>query len=270
MPLQDDYEVRLDAFQGPMDLLLFLIRRAEVDINDIPVAQIANQYFAFLRQLHQVDIDMAGEFLVLAATLVEIKSRTLVPRDAAEGEEASSTDGLDPTDPRFELVQQLVAYQRFRTAADTLDRLRKEFGLRHAIGSVGAPAPADDGDSIELEDAHLLDLFGAFERIMQSVDLTRLGDHKVEYDDTPIGLHQDDIVDRLERAPARAMTLQDIFRGRSQAEVIGLFLALLELARNQRVSVRQERADDPIEITLAEPPAISYDAPISDAAIATD
>ena len=257
MPLQDDYEVRLDAFQGPMDLLLYLIRRAEVDINDIPVAQIANQYFAFLRQLSQVDIDLAGEFLVMAATLVEIKSRTLAPRETKEGDEAAA-DGLDPTDPRFELVQQLVAYQRFRTAADTLDRLRRDFAKRHAIGGVGAGAlPQDADDAIELEDAHILDLFGAFERIMQSVDVSRLGDHKVEYDDTPIGLHQDDIVDRLERSGTRSLTLQEIFRGRSRGEAIGLFLALLELARNQRVSVKQERADDEIEIELAAEPAES-------------
>jgi segregation and condensation protein A len=250
MPLQDDYEVRLDAFQGPMDLLLYLIRRAEVDINDIPVAQIANQYFAFLRQLSQVDIDLAGEFLVMAATLVEIKSRTLAPRETKDGEDPSA-EGLDPTDPRFELVQQLVAYQRFRTAADTLDRLRRDFAKRHAIGGVGAGAePQAADESIELEDAHILDLFGAFERIMQSVDVSRLGDHKVEYDDTPIGLHQDDIIDRLERAGGRSLTLQEIFSGRTRGEAIGLFLALLELARNQRVAVRQERADDAVEIAL--------------------
>jgi chromatin segregation and condensation protein Rec8/ScpA/Scc1 (kleisin family) len=149
-------------------------------------------------------------------------------------------------------VQQLVAYQRFRTAADTLDRLRRDFAKRHAIGGVGSgTAPDGIDDAIELEDAHILDLFGAFERIMQSVDVTRLGDHKVEYDDTPIGLHQDDIVDRLERSASRTLTLQEIFRGRSRGEAIGLFLALLELARNQRVSVRQERADDEIEIELA-------------------
>jgi len=234
-----------------MDLLLYLIRRAEVDINDIPVAQIANQYFAFLRQLGQVDIDLAGEFLVMAATLVEIKSRTLAPRETSDGEDAA-VEGLDPTDPRFELVQQLVAYQRFRTAADTLDRLRRDFAKRHPIGGVGAgtePQAADD--AIELEDAHILDLFGAFERIMHSVDMTRLGDHKVEYDDTPIGLHQDDIIDRLERAEGRSLTLHEIFRGRTRGEAIGLFLALLELARNQRVAVRQERPDDAIEIALA-------------------
>lgn len=249
MPLQDDYEVRLDAFQGPMDLLLHLIRRAEVDINDIPVARIAEQYFAFLRQIHQIDIDLAGEFLVMAATLVEIKSRTLAPHEATEGASAP-TEGLDPTDPRYELVQQLVAYQRFRTAADTLDRLRREFAKRHAVGGVGGGSEDAADESIELEDAHILDLFGAFERIMQSVDVGRLGDHKVEYDDTPIGLHQDDIVDRLERADGRAMTLQEIFKGRPRGEMIGLFLALLELARNQRVGVRQEGADDAIEIVL--------------------
>ena len=81
MPLQDDYQVRLDRFQGPLDLLLFLIRRAEVDVVDIPIAAITDQYFAFLKQLDTIDIDVAGEFLVMAATLVEIKSRTLAPAE---------------------------------------------------------------------------------------------------------------------------------------------------------------------------------------------
>jgi chromatin segregation and condensation protein Rec8/ScpA/Scc1 (kleisin family) len=101
---------------------------------------------------------------------------------------------------------------------------------------------------------------------MQSVDVSRLGDYKVEYDDTPIGLHQDDIVDRLERSGTRSLTLQEIFRGRSRGEAIGLFLALLELARNQRVSVKQERADDEIEIELAAAPAESA-APAGQAAM---
>jgi len=82
MAFQDDYQVRLDSFQGPMDLLLFLIRRAEVDIADIPIRQLTEQYFAFLKELHTIDIDVAGEFLVMAATLVEIKSRTLTPASA--------------------------------------------------------------------------------------------------------------------------------------------------------------------------------------------
>ena len=112
----------------------------------------------------------------------------------------------------------------------------------------GEPDPED----FELEDLHLGDLFAAFERIAASIDLTRVGDPMVEYDDTPISLHQEDIVDRLTRIDAHRLTLGSVFDGRTHSERIGLFLALLELVRQGRVRVRQDDLDDDIDVTLAE------------------
>src|SRR5687767_11780121 len=136
MPLQEDYQISLDAFQGPLDLLLYLIRRAEVDVHDIPIAKIADQYFEFLKQIDEIDIDVAGEFIVMAATLVELKSRTLMPPSKGEGDGASeggataadpTGGGVDLSDPRYELVQQLLAYQRYRIASDELEQRRIAF-----------------------------------------------------------------------------------------------------------------------------------------------
>ncbi len=251
MPLQDDYEVRLSSFQGPLDLLLFLVRRAEVDIADIPIAVITEQYFKFLKQLDRIDVEVAGEFLVMAATLVEIKSRTLAPATTSpEGEASASRESADP---RFELVQQLLAYQQLRSASGALEAMRQERARRFTAGRHGGDAAsAADGDesSVDIGDAHVLDLLEAFERIIQAVDLTRLGEHRVEFDDTPISLHQADLVDRLARSERRRLTLQDIFAGRGRSEMIGLFLALLELARQQQVAVRQDDSDAAIEIEL--------------------
>ena len=129
MAHQDDYEVRLSSFQGPLDLLLYLVRRAEVDIADIPIALITEQYFDLLKQIHRVDVELAGEFLVMAATLVEIKSRTLAPASAT-GESVGNDPRSETIDPRSDLVRQLLAYQRFRTAAGTLERLRDESARR--------------------------------------------------------------------------------------------------------------------------------------------
>lgn len=250
MPLQDDYQVRLDRFQGPLDLLLFLIRRAEVDVVDIPIAAITDQYFAFLKQLDTIDIDVAGEFLVMAATLVEIKSRTLAPAEKLAQREGADAGALDETDPRFELVRQLLAYQKYRTAADELARLRAEFAQRWAVTGRGAQLPEEPEKEVELDDVHMLDLIEAYERIVAGIDLSRVGDHRVEYDDTPISLHQVDLVDRLERAPEKRMSLQDVFTGKSRGEAIGLFLAMLELAREQKVGIRQDRINGTIEIEL--------------------
>jgi segregation and condensation protein A len=250
VPLQDDYQVRLDRFQGPLDLLLFLIRRAEVDVVDIPIAAITDQYFAFLKQLDTIDIDVAGEFLVMAATLVEIKSRTLAPAEKLAQREGADAGALDETDPRFELVKQLLAYQKYRTAADELARLRAEFAQRWAVTGRGAQLPEEPEKEVELDDVHMLDLIEAYERIVAGIDLSRVGDHRVEYDDTPISLHQVDLVDRLEHAPEKRMSLQDVFTGKSRGEAIGLFLAMLELAREQKVGIRQDRINGTIEIEL--------------------
>jgi segregation and condensation protein A len=265
MPPDDSYQVRLNAFEGPLDLLLFLIRRAEVDIHDIPIAQLTQQYLDTVARARDLDVEQAGEFLVMAATLVEIKSRMLAPR--LEG--ADPEDPLVPSepgeDPRRDLVRQLLAYQRFRSAADGLDRLRREFERRWpASGSAetsddAAPRPGLSPEDLDLGDVHVLDLLQAFERLSAAVDFTRLGEHAVTMDDTPIGLHQDDLVDRLTRSPDRRMTLHRVFEGRSRMDRIGLFLALLELARQQRVKVRQASAADAIELELidAEPLAAS-------------
>jgi segregation and condensation protein A len=247
---QNDWLVRLPAFQGPLDLLLFLVRRAEVDIHDIPIHTLTDQYLEYVRHLSRVDIDVAGEFLVMAATLVEIKSRTLAPAQKRAAGEGDGATALDEADPRFELVQQLLAYQKYRSAADELSRLRTEFAQRWAVGARGASLPDEPEREYELDDVHMLDLIEAYERIIAGIDLTRVGDHRVEYDDTPISLHQSDLVDRLESAPEKRLSLQDVFRGRTRGEAIGLFLAMLELAREQKVGIRQDRINGTIEIEL--------------------
>lgn len=255
----DEYQVKLASFEGPLDLLLFLIRRAEVDIHDIPIGAITSQYLEVLKSAQDMDVEQAGEFLVLAATLVEMKSRLLSPKPEHDDSQVLP-DASAHEDPRRELVQQLLAYQRFRTAAETLDSLRNEFSNRWSASGVAGAIPADDGEATTVEevqdldigDVHLLDLLEAFERITLAVDFTRLGNHQVTFDDTPIGLHQDDLVDRLGRSPERRMRLDAIFEGRNRMDRIGLFLALLELAREQRIRVRQAQASEPIELELVD------------------
>ena len=239
MPLQDDYQVRLSNFEGPLDLLLFLIRRAEVDVNDIPIVEITGQYFDFLKQIDQIDIEVAGEFLVMAATLIEIKSRSLKPPNA-EGQEDGPEDigeDLSAIDPRFELVQQLLAYQRYRAASERLDVHRLEHSQMHQV-RVGvseqddAELAASSEDAVlEIEDAHLGDLIEAYQRIVEAVDFGKMGDHEIEYDDTPIALHEEDLSDRLQRRPDKRLSLHAALEGKRRIEMIGLFLAVLELAR---------------------------------------
>ena len=257
MPVQDEYQVKLDAFCGPLDLLLYLIRRAEVDIHDIPIAQITEQYLALLKNADVIDVEAAGEFLVLAATLIEIKSRTLVPPEAAgegdpdDGSGPPSGEGLDP---RHELVQQLLAYQRYRIASEQLEQRRQMFMHRFPVRPfrVAEPEEDDEQHDLELEDIHILDLHDAYEHIASSIDFSRMGDHTVEMDDTPIALYQEDLLDRLRRAVNCQMTLQEAFEGHSIVQRVGLFLATLELVRLRKVSVKQEDLLSEIAIELTE------------------
>ena len=243
-----DYRVELDAYSGPLDLLLLLVRRHEIDLHDIPIAQLTDQYLRHLEVIKHINVDLAGEFLVMAATLLEIKSAMLLPRpetDAAESDESAAV-----LDPRHELVQQLLAYRRFKDAAFELEGRREawaeRFTRRPPRGS-GSDAAAELVE-FDLDDVHVLDLCEAFARILESIG-SGPSAHEVVYDDTPIGLHAEDIVDRLQREGS--MTLQAIFVGRaSRSELIGLFLATLELVRQRRVRAVQERLGGEIRLAL--------------------
>jgi len=249
------YRVQLESFEGPLDLLLYLTRKHEVDIHDIPIAEMTDQYLDHLEHVDRVDVDLAGEFLVMAATLMEIKSRWLDRLNDPERADraADDDDPTDDEDPRMELVRQLLEYKRHRDAADELGRRRESWAQRFPNAPAGVDAERigqalEELGDVELEDADVHDLVEAFRAIITSVNLDRLGEHEVVSDDTPIELHAEDILDRLRTLPAgepgapRRLTMRELFEGRTRAEMVGLFLALLTLVRDQRVGVEAEEA----------------------------
>jgi segregation and condensation protein A len=246
MAAMPEYKVQLDSYSGPMDLLLYLIRRDEVDIYDIPISGVLEQYIGYVRVLEQLDPDAVGDFLVLAATLMEIKSRMLLPKPPPEVED---DDGLDP---RADLVRQLLAYKAFRDAAGDLGRRADEHASRHPRPGVDLP---EDTGHVDIEDVQIWDLLGAFNKLLAAVGRQRT-QHEVIYDDTPVTLHAADILDRLERE-GPAMLFERIFEGRSRGEMVGLFLALLELIRQDRVRVEQRGQFGPIHVHLIDPTPIT-------------
>ncbi len=269
----DDYRVELDYYSGPLELLLYLVKRHEIDLHDIPIAELTDQYLEHLEQIKRIDIDLAGDFLVMAATLLEIKSRMIAPPVESDDEEADAaedaTDGLEGLDPRLELVQQLLAYKRYKDAALELDDRRHDWERRWAHTPTKLPKEARDSDcsdnvddpdedfdtsaeaevlELDLEDVNINDLTDAFARIMASVGQGPAR-HEVVYDDTPIELHAEDIVDRLQRDGA--MSLQQLFVGRTtRTQLIGLFLATLELVKLKRIRVVQDRVAGEIQLKL--------------------
>lgn len=246
--VQQDYKVRLDSFEGPLDLLLFLVRRSEVDLHDIPIGEITDQYLSLLNHAEKVDVELAGEFLVMAATLVEIKSRTIAPPETDQEEDAATLEGT-PEDPRADLIRQLLRYQRIRLAAERLDDGRVRFSRQLEARAKSDLEDSLPSEGLDLEDVHVMDLAESYERIASSINFDAMGDHRVAVDDTPIALHQADLVDRLTRRDGVPMTLQDIFAGQSASHRLGLFLATLELVRMHRVDFLQED-EGPIRLTL--------------------
>jgi len=247
--MSDDYRVQLDIYNGPLDLLLYLIRREEVDIYDIPIARITDQYLAYVELLRQIDPSAAGEFLVLAATLMEIKSRMLLPQPPVESDQ-------EMIDPRLELVRQLLEYKRFKDAADQLYAAAQEQSLRFPRQPSGLSR--DDAGHLDLDALNLWDLVEAFREMMAKTG--RLAPHEVVYDDTPVALHAADIVDRLQREGG-ALVFIRVFEGRTRSECIGLFLALLELVRQRRIRVEQEVPFGPIYLFLLDATPIEEPSP---------
>ena len=250
--MEADYRVELDTYSGPLDLLLLLVRRHEIDLNDIPIAALTDQYLQHLELLKHIDVNLAGEFLVMAATLLEIKSAMLMP-PIEPGEDDEQAPG-EPLDPRYELVQQLLTYKRFKDAALQLDDRRLTWQARYPLRPSHATENRDDEPDdaelveLDLEDVHVLDLCQAFSHILESIGQGTI-EHQVVYDDTPVALHAEDIIDRLQRDGP--LTLQQIFVGRqSRGEMIGLFLATLELVRQRRVGVEQDRIVGTISLKL--------------------
>ena len=253
------FRVDLEAYNGPLDLLLFLIRREEVDIYAIPIARITAQYLAYVSLLEAMDPNLAGDFLVMAATLMEIKSRTLLPRPPADEQDE------DFIDPRMELVRQLLEYKKFKDAARSLGAAAQLQGLKHARRPVLA---GDQAGELDLEEAEIWDLLEAFNRLLEQTG-RRARPHDVVYDDTPVALHAIDVVDSLQRAGG-SQRFEQVFEGRSKGELIGLFLALLELIRQRRIRAEQERPFGPIIIHLLdageiESDAFEFDRPVAEA-----
>jgi segregation and condensation protein A len=232
-----DYRVELETFRGPLDLLLYLVKREEVDVRDIPIARVAEQFKSYLDVLTLIDVEGAGDFLVMAATLMEIKSKMLLPR--AEGEES------DEEDPRMGLVRQLLQYKQFKDAASHLEELAEQQATRLSRQPPAVPSPSG---APPLQPVELWDLVSAFGRLMRETLATRPQD--IIVDQTPLHVYMDGVLARLQREgalPFSALFTPPHTRGR----LVGLFLAVLELSKGRRIVPEQPKLFGDILIALA-------------------
>lgn len=242
-----DLTVRLQNFEGPLDLLLYLIRREEVSIYDIPIARITEQYLAYLEDLPALELDRAADFLVMAATLLHIKARMLLPRPPRADPGAEEEAAAEAEDPRAALVRQLEAYQRYKELAAELARLEAE--AAHSYPRGWHP-PAGRGPA-PLAGVGLADLVAAFRRLLERREAWR----EVPREAVRLGDRLRAIRDALAARP-EGVRFEELFPdGASRLEVVVTFLALLELIRQRHVTARQERPFGSILIVPAPPPA---------------
>ena len=225
------YAVKLSVFEGPLDLLLHLIRHNEVDITDIPIARIAEQYLDTIELMQELNLDVAAEYLVMAATLALIKSRMLLPDESQEDEE-----GIDP---RAELVQRLLEYQRFKEAAEALSRRRL---LGRDVFSVIGPGPERTPESEREIEVGLFELVAAFRDVLDNTQATDLK-HEVETEHVTVRDRMMVVMDLLEANESiEFMRIFETGEGASRpsrAILVVTFLAVLELARLSALRIYQ-------------------------------
>jgi len=232
------YRVKLDIFEGPFDLLLFLIRKEEVDIYDIPIARITEQFLAYMEALELLDLNVAGDFIEMVAILMHIKARMLLPQTEVEGEEAD--------DPRTELVERLIEYKRFKEAAYELDDLEEQRSKLYSRKYFNfLPGQEEITDEEYLDQINLFDLMLALRKALDN--MPKVIYHEVKKIDVTVEQQSAYIIEKLKTK--KVVLFQDLMREiKEKMVLIVTFIALLELVRRHEIEVRQSKIFDDIRI----------------------
>lgn len=221
------YQVKLEIFEGPLDLLLYLIKKEDMDIRDILISEITQEYLSYITLIKELNLEMAGEFLVMASTLLEIKAKMLLPK------ESTSDEAEQGPDPRADLVAKLLEYQKFKEAALML--AQREHASREIYYRNVLPTFSENDFTLE---ATLFDLLDAFKNVLKE---TSEEIKELIYEEIPLEQKIREILDMLE--DVKCIRFEQIFSaGQSRRELIYGFLALLELIRLKQVIARQSKS----------------------------
>lgn len=236
MTLSASFRVELPIYCGPLDLLLYLVRRNEVDILALPLARITTQFLKFLEILQFLDFDMIGDFVVMASTLVEIKSRSVLPQTSED--DVPPETPLDD-EPRSELIARLLEYKRYKEAAQALEEQAAQWQLRYPRLSDDRPTISRNHAADPIREVELWDLVSALGRILHKKVIEDTA--AIRYDETPQAVYMERIASHV-RAQGR-VPFSSFFEGTNQrSKIIGLFLAILELLRHHGFRAEQPLA----------------------------
>lgn len=232
-----EYKVILEAFEGPLDLLLHLIEKEKVDIYDIPIAKITDQYIEYVQSMQNIDLNLTSEFLVMAATLLEIKSKMLLPKSNREDEQLE----MEEIDPREELVKRLIEYKKFKAAAESL-RTKGDTQSKIFFKRKEELEEFMEQDQFELEKIDFKELFMAYVNILNRTqkDINKISLAEIQRDELTIEDCMDDIESIIKQK--KKVKFDELFNeGITKNKVVVIFLSVLELIKLKRIKVVQER-----------------------------
>ncbi|CAH2715684.1 Segregation and condensation protein A [Neobacillus rhizosphaerae] len=233
------YQVKIDAFEGPLDLLLHLINRLEIDIYDIPVAQITEQYLIYIKTMSELKLDVASEFLVMAATLLVIKSKMLLPKHEEFFDDEDHEMPFEE-DPRDELVERLIEYRKYKEAAHDLKSMEEERGLMYTKPPSDLSDFAKDFQPQKAElNVSLYDMLAAFQKLLRRKKLQRPMATKIARQEISIEKRMTEIMDELKQLKGRK-NFNDLFPYPGKEHIVVTFLAILELIKRKEIDVEQQ------------------------------
>jgi segregation and condensation protein A len=234
------YRVQLNNFEGPLDLLLFFIKRDELDIYDIPISYITKQFLEYINLLEVLDLDVASEFILMASMLMSIKAKMMLPREDSDEEE------LDETDPRYELVQRLLEYKRYKEMSEKMADMDEETRKKYMRGYPEADTVEQQASGEALQDVTMFDLIAAFKKVLQDIERKNIV-HHVEKVSTTVEEQSEFVLNRLQEYGKQSFmevcsTLQN------KIYVVVTFLAVLEMIKEQQINLFLE--EDPTEFYI--------------------
>ncbi len=250
------YNVKIDAFEGPLDLLLHLINRLEIDIYDIPVSKITEQYLLYIHTMKELQLDVASEYLVMAATLLAIKSKMLLPKH--EEDELEDEYGLEmEDDPRDELVERLIEYKKYKEAAEELKEMEQERGMIYTKppSDLAVYAESEQNDLKDLN-VSLYDMLGAFQKLLRRKKLQKPLSTKITRQEIPIETRMEEIISFIKNSRGRT-TFYSLFPKEDKEHLVVTFLAVLELMKRQEIAVSQAGNFSEIFIEATEGEAVN-------------
>lgn len=234
------YRVQLNNFEGPLDLLLFFIKKDELDIYNIPISYITKQFLDYIHMLEELDLDVASEFILMASMLMSIKAKMMLPREDSDDEE------LDESDPRYELVQRLLEYKRYKEMSEKMADMDEEVRKQFMRGYPEADDVEQQATGEALQDVTMFDLIAAFKKVLQDIERKNIV-HHVEKVSTTVEEQAEFVLNRLQEH-GRQTFMEVCSTLKNKIYVVVTFLAVLEMIKEQQINLFLE--EDPTKFYI--------------------